>query len=429
MKKVAFFLDNKSICDIDAYDLDKGNPGIGGTEYLFLLISSKLSERSNGLEVILYLTHNQVLPRSIKVSVVSSLEESIRHCENEGVDYLVVKHLIENVTSPVLSSAKGLKFIVWCHVFACYWELDAYEKNKDVAKIVFVGKEMMQLYWDHPIMRKSTYIYNAVSLIGCRYAVSRHPFDKRANIVTYVGSLVPFKGFHLLAKVWKEVLTAIPDAELYVIGSGQVYDSSTPMGKYGIAEDKYERLLFEYLSVDGDLLPGVHFMGKMGNEKNQILLRTKVGVPNPSGVTETFCLSAVEMQSYGAKIATIQSPGYLDTVKNGILYRKQSQLALTIIRLLQSDESHYDEAMDYFENKFSVAGIVTKWECLLLDKLGEQHELVNYGYRLKWLKGLVKSISRYVPINKLLPPIERFLIFYERKIKHQITFMDSNVSI
>lgn len=429
MKKIAFFLDNRSICDVNAGHLESGNPGIGGTEYLFLLISSKLAERSNGLAVTLYTTHSQILPSGVKIDVVSCLADAIKLCEMNGTEFLVVKHVIENVTTSILQSTRGLKFIVWCHVFACYWELNAYAKNNNIAKIVFVGKEMMQLYWDHPVMKKSTYIYNATLLEGCRQAVFSNPINKRANIVTYIGSLVPFKGFHLLAKAWKDIIREIPDAELYVIGSGQVYDSCAQMGKLGLAEENYERIIFDCLSIDGKLLPSVHFMGRMGTEKNKILLKTKVGVPNPSGITETFCLSAVEMQCFGAQIATIKAPGYMDTIKNGVLCSKQSQLAQIIIRLLRNNENNYDEAMDFFEKHFAIDVVVARWEALLHSELVERHEIVNYRYRLKWLKDIIKRMSKYLPINKALPSIERCLIFYERKIRHQQTYMDSNVSV
>ena len=39
-KKVAFYFDNSRISQVDCRDIESGNPGIGGTEYLFLLISN-----------------------------------------------------------------------------------------------------------------------------------------------------------------------------------------------------------------------------------------------------------------------------------------------------------------------------------------------------------------------------------------------------
>lgn len=57
------------------------------------------------------------------------------------------------------------------------------------------------------------------------------------------------------------------------------------------------------LDEKGNILQSVTFWGKLGNEKYEILKRTKVGIANPGGY-ETFCISAVEMQLYGAKVVS-----------------------------------------------------------------------------------------------------------------------------
>lgn len=430
MKKVAFYIDNRAIADIDASEIKKGNPGIGGTEYLILLISTMLSERRNGLSVTLYLRAAQSLPQSLICERVDCVSSAIHRAEQEKVETLVLKHDAANIMEDVLYAKHDLHIIIWCHVFVCYWELDYYAKNKSVSKVVFVGREMQDLYRDHRIFKKSTFIYNCVSLEGCRELVNENPYDKRRNIVTYVGSIVPFKGLHLLAKAWPKVIAEIRDAQLYIIGSGKVYNSESHLGSFGIAESSYEKEIVKHLSADGELLPSVHFMGRMGVEKKKILLQTKVGVPNPTGVTETFCLSAVEMQIMGARIATIKAPGYLDTVKNGVLYSRPSELANTIISLLKTKSSEYDKAVDFFENTFSYEVVLKRWEDLLMrGTLPVTSAWINAGYRLKWLKELIRIVSAVVPINYVIPPVERMLISIERRILHRITFMDSNLTV
>ena len=311
--------------------------------------------------------------------------------------------------------------------------MDYYANAPAVKKIVYVGREMYDLYRDHPSFKKATYIYNCVNLEGCKEAVAKHPFSKRQHVVTYIGSLVPFKGFHKLAEVWPWVLKEVSDAQLYVIGSGKVYHSSAVLGEYGVAESIYESFFMKYLlTEDGHVMPSVHFMGRMGTEKNHILLKTKVGVPNPTGITETFCLSAVEMQSYGATVVTMKAPGYLDTIKNGVLCSNTKELAETIVRLLRTDESSsYETAMAYFEKEFSVESALAEWERLLQDKNQDSRklQLVNPGYRLKWLKEGIRLISAVLPMNRILPSVERVLILIERKIFRNTTYIDSEVSL
>ena len=432
MKKLAFYIDNQLIADVDASELELGNPGMGGTEYLILLISSMLAKRNNGIQVKLWMTRKQKLPDIINTAVVSNLKEAVSQAESEGYDTLILKHDADNIIKDTIKSTGNLKFYIWCHVFVCHWELEYYYKNLYVEKMVYVGREMCDLYRDHPLFEKSTYIYNCVNLAGCRQRVAEHPFSKRGHVVTYIGSLVPFKGFHKLAEAWPKVLNEVPDAQLYVIGSANLYDSSLVMGKYGIAERRYEEYFMNYLlEPAGTIHPSVHFMGRMGAEKSDILLETKVGVPNPTGITETFCLSAVEMQACGATVVTVKAPGYLDTVKNGKLCTNPDKLAKAIVLSLQAGESGFDEAICHFENHFSLDIVLKQWEDLLCNcpnRCAEQ-ALVHSGYRLKWLKEGLRLVSHVLPLNHVLPPIERVLLFIERKLLRKITYMDSSISI
>lgn len=430
MKKIAFYIDNSAISDIDMTDIEKGNPGIGGTEYLIYLIATLLSKSDNGLDITLYMMSDQKLPQPLRYRICGSLRDAIHHSENDGAVYFILKHNADNIKNNVLATNGRMQFIVWCHVFVCFWELDYYAENKDVFRIVYVGREHLQLNIDHPAYAKSTYIYNAVGLDGCREKVYSHPFEGRKHVVTYLGSLMPYKGFHLLAQAWPEVIRRVPDAELYIIGNGKVYDSDAKLGALGLADSSYEELFLKPLQKDnGELLPGIHFLGRMGREKEEILLITKVGVPNPSGITETFCLSAVEMQAYGAKIATIKAPGYIDTVRNGVLYKKYSQLADTIVSQLNSSDSNYEDAMRYFQREFSCSSVLKCWEALLTGIPIRNDYLTNRTYRLKWLKNYIRIVHDKMCLSIRLPLIERLIVYVERRILRKNSFMDSNLSL
>lgn len=429
MKRIGVFIENGFINDVDVTGIKNGNPGIGGTEYLMFMLADMLTNSDNGLDITVFLEKNQKLPPEIKYKVCDSVENAIMDAEMLDCNYLILKHNADNITSGVLHTDSRLKLIVWCHVFICYWELDHYASNKDVERIVYVGREHLQLNMDHPSYRKSTYIYNFLDFKGCEEKVKNNPVSERKNTVTYLGSLVPFKGFHLLAEAWPSVVRDVPDAELYVIGSGKVYDSNATLGTLGVATKEYEAAFLPYLTKEGELMPNVHFFGQMGSEKENILLKTKVGVPNPTGITETFCLSAVEMQMFGVKIATIKAPGYLDTVRNGILYKKPCQLAESIVELLKSDDSGYEESMHYFRSEFSKDAVLRHWEDLLNGNFIPDRRIPNKGYRLKWLKIAVKDMRRILSKSVKMPNIERLIVFFERKIMHRHSFMDSNMTL
>ena len=180
-----------------------------------------------------------------------------------------------------------------------------------------------------------------------------------------------------------------------------------------------------YLQDDGNLLPSVHFMGRMGTEKKDILLKTKVAVPNPSGITETFCLCAVEMQAAGAAVTTIKYPGFVDTVKNGYLYSRRKDLADSVIRLLLSEKDRFGEAISYFEEEFSYDKVVGKWEALFNNNLRKDTGLLNSGYRLKWFKEVRRKLSARLSFLYKLPITERILLYLERLIDGRVTYLDS----
>lgn len=431
MKKVAFYLDNRHIALADCRDILKGNPGIGGTEYMFIVIAYLLSIRDNGLEVNTYTRSEGIFPDGYKYEVVESFENAVGNAVKSGFDYFVFKHDASVIESGILDAINPrIKLIVWDHVFVCYWELDYYANNPNIYKVVNVGQEMNDLYIDHKIYTKFVPIYNCLNLDGARELVYKNPFERRKNVVVYVGALLPYKGFHLLAKAWPEIVKKVPDAELYVIGSGKLYDSNSKLGRFGIAEESYEESFMPFLTKAGKILPNVHFMGKMGYDKNEILLQAKVGVPNPSGITETFCISAVEMQAMGELVTTINYPGFLDTIRNGKIYRRREDLAKNVIELLgRGHNDNYEETMSFFDKNFSYQAVVSKWERLLRDGMSERRRIENKWYRLKWLKEIKWRLSGIFPIVYKLPPIERLLLKWERLCKGCITYIDSDKSI
>ena len=75
------------------------------------------------------------------------------------------------------------------------------------------------------------------------------------------------------------------------------------------------------------------------DEKYTHLSQSLISVPNPTGQTETCCVSAVEMQACGAAIVTGAYYALLGTVshgKTGLLGRGEDALAKNIISLLNN---------------------------------------------------------------------------------------------
>lgn len=403
--KVAFFLNNEYFDNCrDFRDIEKGNPGIGGSEYMILLISYLLSIRENGIHVRLYVSKTGMFNPKVEVMCVGDMEASAHHASDDGFVRFVFDHKRVNwYKHPFQDLSPRLKLIPWCHCFAYTRELHIMCQHPNLGRIVYVGKETNDLMRDDVSFLKSDYIFNCVHLDDGRINQARlYPNGKRGHVVVYMGSLVPLKTFHVLAELWPRILKRVPDAQLYVIGNGKVYGDDVNFGNYGIAEESYESIFMPYLTNNGKILDSVHFMGALGEEKNDILLKAKVGVPNPTGKSETFCICAVEMQVMGCSVTAMEAPGYYDTIFSGKIAKTQHQLEDNIVELLQDGApKEYEETLDFIRTNFSEMVVIKDWEQLLCSDLENYlHPITpfsNMTYRFKWFKEGLRLLKHKFP--------------------------------
>lgn len=416
MKKVACFISNKSYANVNCCRIYDGNPGIGGSEFVKLIISYLLTIRDNGIEVMVFTVSKGIFPEEIVQKQVSNLTEAVLIADANNVDYFVFDHNPQNMNLIRNVNPTHLKFITLCHNFASIHALDLLAEDNRVFKIITVGREQKDLYRDHPAFYKTEYIYNCINVGASKqYNVSAFPITKRKNIVTYIGAINRYKGFHRLAQVWPAIIAKIPDAQLYVIGAGNLYDKCVKLGKYGIADEEYEDYFMQYLTKDGKILDSVHFMGILGEDKNDILLRTKVGVPNPTGASETFCISACEMQLMGASIVSKVCVGYLDTVLTGRLVSSYSGLVDGIVNELKNPQDNYEFVVKEMNKRFSYESVIKDWEQLFLTgKIERTEVLTNANFRFKRYKEFLRKLKMQHPFMEIIPPIESFISFYYR---------------
>ena len=243
-----------------------------------------------------------------------------------------------------------------------------------------------------------TYIYNMFD--GRLFSYRPMP---SVPAVTYTGSLVSAKGFHILANIWPQILKAVPEAQLYVIGNGQIYDRNAKLGSLGIADERYEKVFANAITENGALLPSVHFCGAMGKEKLEIYKKTTVGVMNPSGKTETFGLSAVEMEACGIPVVTKAANGLFDTVidgKTGYLIRNKNQLRDCVVELLQDKQKNAfygQQAKAFADETFLPEVLVKQWEQLFVDiKKGQAAEYIkpenHWQNNQKWMRVINRKL-------------------------------------
>lgn len=385
--KVAFYVPNGGICNVDFSCIDDGNPGVGGSEYSAILIASNLCKKGH-IDAMVLCDRPSNFPDTLKWNVCHSLVGAIKYTIKHQIDYLIVDGKF--LTREIVCKFSEVKFIAWANTFISSVYYDFYARRDNIISIINVGKEELDLTRETPIYSKSYYIYNAVPTSVRNEYPNLLPNNKRGNNVCYIGSLHPAKGFQYLAKAWPNVLKVIPDAQLYVIGSGKLYGRKAKLGTWGIAKEEFENEFMPYLVSDDKIIDSVHFLGILGKEKYDILSKCKVGVPNPSGVSETFGYTAVEMEFMDCQVTTIRCAGYVDTVYDKTnLYNNTDELASYIIRLLQNNEYNNTPVLDYIK-QFSIENIILEWE-------GFFNELENKSIRICTIKDSLyyRSIISY----------------------------------
>lgn len=426
--RIGFFVRNSVFSMLDCSRLDLGNPGIGGTPYLVIMVATLLSRRDNGLDVTLYVDHEGIFPDDLKTVVVKDGVDAILKADSAMEDYLVVN--ARNVFWDEFDFSRiknKLRIVAWCHNFNVHIWDNVFAKQERIARFVAVGREQLDLLRDHPVFYKGDYIYNCVAADPTVVAKGREiPFRERKHDVVFMGSLHWGKSFHVLASIWPEIRRRVPDAELYVVGGGNLYDKNSKLGKYGLATEKYEEEFIRYLlDENGEVSREVHFMGVMGVEKFDVLKKAKVAVPNPTGIGETFCISAVEMQLSGCVLTAMESPGYYDTFYNGVLVKNKKQLTDSIVNLLLSDApiKSFDETVKYITDKFSVESVLNDWERLFANGLQNPiHDILplrNSSYMFKSVKERLRLLKAKGLLPKRLVNIDAFCSFY-RKLKNRV---------
>lgn len=408
-ERIAFFLNQPSIQEKDLSDLLTKSYRLGGSEYEILLVSYLLEKRDNGIESYLLSNYDGIVPH-VEFRHVQDLEQACDFCVANSIKRLVVdiKQFKEEI---IKKFSTKIEFYVWAHNIVGEYQLNLCLTYSCVKKIICVSQSQMLGFRKHPSILKACYIYNIIPFRGKEYYKSRVKTRNQHNVV-YMGCIRADKGFHVLAKAWPTVLDNFPDAQLFVIGNGQLYGKNVALGHYGVAAQEYEEEFMPYLTdSEGSILPSVHFMGLLGDEKYDIMGMCKVGVPNPTNSSETFCISGVEMELMGCSVTTLRLPVYEETQMNtNYLFKDETQISDFIIRRLRDEPDNFDDLYEFVTSKFGAEKSLHRWEHLI--KSGDV-EYVNKSARI--CRALKIIISKY---HFLV--LTRAYNFLQYRIKHHL---------
>jgi glycosyltransferase involved in cell wall biosynthesis len=290
--------------------------------------------------------------------------------------------------------------------------LNTLYRNDYIVRFVCVGRDQYETLRDHPIINKSSLIYNAVDSTYIPFNLE----NLKTKSVVFLGSLSFAKGFHIVAKMWKKILEYHPDAQLYVIGSGNLYDRNQKIGPLGLADEKYEKMFSKYILTDsGSIHNSVKFLGVLGADKYEIMNKASVGIGTHPDLRETFCLAAVEFQLCGTPVVSSAYGGLLDTVDDGVtgFLRNTTKSRLKSIIALLSDPDLSSgmglAGRKFAIEKFNYEKICKDWHQLINDICSDAEVRIlkiegSKRIRLDQFREFLRIIKSKCIIFRVFPP-------------------------
>ena len=328
--RLAFFLDNRGFASKGPLEDPRlGNPGIGGTEFAFLASVALLASDPEACAPLLFLTAPQrVAGLEDTTHHVGGLAEALVMARTLGAVAFVFRPGCFSRIDQQALAQNTLPLVAWCHNLGCDHQ-GFFEGLPSLKRWVLVSGAQLDAFRHSRLVQRACVIPNPV-LVPADAQPGAAPTD-----LAYVGAITPFKAFDRLARIWPEIARSCPEARLRVFGGADLY-----AGGGASALTPYERYCRDLLDRGG-YGDRVAFEGSLGLERYAAFADVAVGVVNPSGRDETFCLSAAEFSACGIPVVAPRRHALVQTVLDGttgLLARSDQEFAHHCIVLLQDPE-------------------------------------------------------------------------------------------
>ena len=420
---ICFYVENIRN-NLDFSVVEDFNPGIGGTQYLFLALAQYLARNSSHK---IHLLSNTEITFDLDYDYccVKDIKEAIEKCASLKYDLMVIRGPIYDNSIALKLEKFKVKAIVWSHNFESYNCISLCGKCENIIKYVCVSQEQRDLLLDTCLYEKSCIIWNSLNF---KKYPSSYNMQKKKRIC-YIGNLYPKSGYDKLALAWSKIEKEFPESELYIIGGNKLYTQESFDGRYSKKSiQKLNKIVEKAFFKDGRIKDNVHFTGVLGGKEKLEIMRTAlVGVANLTETGETFGLSLIEFEALGVPVVSINYRGTRETVKDkqtGLLVNKKD-LAEGIIKLLKDDmvaKKMGESARTFVEQNFSINEIGKQWSQLFddmqFDSLSTSIEIQCERYRYDFKRPiLLNYYLKKIPFLSWLPPVAFYRYVKEMTIR------------
>lgn len=368
--KIAFFIQLKNLQEtLTNSNIEEGNPGVGGTQYLFLLAVKYLNKTYGTGYAVMLSDADLDIDEDVAVKDVTNEKTALKYCENNNIENIVFNANIADRVNKDFFDTK-IRILLWAHNTLSAKRQRIAARMESIYKVVCVSESQYLNMRDTECFDKCTFINNIIPETFYNRATASDYSKKQA---VYIGSATPQKGIHNLLKIWRIVERKDLESELYVIGGAKVWNEQNETGLLGVGDKYYDRILYRKLKKI-KYPERIHFLGsKSWEEIKELIPSFRVGIVNPSHYMrdETFCMSAIEMQAYSLPVVSRKrNDGIATTIKtgyNGFLERNDRKLAERILGIMNDKKLCCDMGKHAraYAKQFIVENEITKWDKII----------------------------------------------------------------
>ncbi len=334
MKYILYF-DFSSYNDKKITQVSLGNPGIGGTQYLFLELFYFYNKLFENKSLQLYYIGEIQFQLDCKVNPIKINCFQDLSLITDINDVIILRENDFKINLDTINK-NNFNVFIWAHNTIDYITYRKILKTDKVLKIICVSEQQYLNMKDSKLKNRVVYINNFLPKQFLKIEVKHNNTN---NDIIYIGAAVPQKGMHDLIKIWKYIERKKPNLKLHIVGGSRLRSLNETTGTMQIASTSYEKKLIRLVKKLSHPRNVIFHNVLDWNEIMTLLENCTLGIVNPSHFyrDETFCLSAVELSSKGIPVISRKRNDGLNTTiinsKTGLLLKSNKKIANQIITL------------------------------------------------------------------------------------------------
>jgi len=290
------------------------NPGVGGTELTVIRLALKLSTISPNWEIIL--VNNSIVdivdsPSNLKQTCFDTPQDFFQYLTPGSPSVIVATvSVLKNVPIFLLQQSSQC-LIAWSH--------HPFDRDlKSMATLVkfraIVCSGVYQYYSNLVSDFRLLHIQDMFILPTPINNNEKKPLDENQVNIVYLGALIPAKGFLEVAKTWEKLKEKFPKIRIHVIGSSATYGNESE-SKLVPTDLDYATKILKFIPEEDIYDGNVIFYGNLGVEKFNIIEKCDLAILNPTGQSESFPASPLEIMALGVPVIASDDYGMSDCMR------------------------------------------------------------------------------------------------------------------